>query len=67
MNRNVSKCLSNFGLWRLQERWKLETAQQIWSRFQADRSSVDPELGALVWSGIPSNMREEVYMELSGG
>eukprot|EP00903_Cladosiphon_okamuranus_P011366 g10714.t1 len=64
--RNVSKCLSSHGLWRLQERWRLETAQQIWSRFLADRGSVDQRLGELVWNGIPSNMREEVYMELSG-
>lgn len=67
MHRNVRKCLSSYELWRLQERWSLETAPQIWSRFLADRSSVDPRLGALVWNGVPSNMREEMYMELSGG
>lgn len=78
MNRNVRKCLSAQGLWGLQEsrqreRWNSETGQQVWSTFLEDRGSEEPrppELGndlrELVWKGIPGNMREEVYMSLSG-
>lgn len=78
MIRNVHKCLSAQGLWRLQEswqreRWNSETAQEVWSTFRQGGSVEPPqtlewgtELRELVWKGVPGNMREEVYMSLSG-
>lgn len=65
------------------ERWKSEAGQTVLSDFQARSRCVESprlkrrnargveewegELRDLVWNGVPTEMREEVYMSLSGG
>lgn len=65
------------------KRWQSEAGQSVLSAFQARSRFVESprikrrnargveewegELRDLVWNGVPREMREEVYMSLSGG
>ena len=65
------------------KRWKSEVGQTVLSAFEARSRRVESprikrrnargveawesELRDLVWNGVPREMREEVYMSLSGG